>query len=110
MTEPTATDRPTDRPTYERTDGRTEDKKKNQGAPVHLAVTLYCSDDVNAKVNENKWLDLRKLHSTPCSRGRPEPFVRDARHYDEGMSDDFLFFYDNGPDPPVLTVWPVHQR
>lgn len=68
---------------------------------MHLAVTLYCFDDVNAKVNENKWLDLRKLHSTlrPCSRGRSEPFARDARRYDEGMSDDFLFFYDNGADP-----------
>jgi len=33
-----------------------EDKKKNQGTPMHLAVTLYCFDDVNVNVNENKWL------------------------------------------------------
>jgi len=23
---------------------------------MHLAVTLYCFDDVNVNVNENKWL------------------------------------------------------
>ena len=42
----------------ERTNGltytklRTKNKKKNQGAPVHLAVTLYCTDDVK---RERKW-------------------------------------------------------